>query len=282
MPFLSLRDAIAAHVADGASVALEGFTHLIPFAAGNELIRQRKRDLHLIRMTPDLVYDQLIGMGCARRLTFSWGGNPGVGSLHRLRDAVEHGWPRPLELDEHSHAGMAAAYCAGAARLPFGVLRGYIDNDLDAVNTRIRRVDCPFTGERLAAVPALNPDVTILHAQRADRAGNVALHGIVGAQREAALAATTLLVTVEEIVEALPPAMNGIVLPHWVITAVAHCPDGAYPSYAHGFYARDNAFYQRWDTIARERDTFEAWMQRHVLDTDDHAGFLASLQAAAA
>jgi len=282
MPFLSLADAIAAHVADGASVALEGFTHLIPFAAGNELIRQRKRDLHLIRMTPDLVYDQLIGMGCARRLTFSWGGNPGVGSLHRLRDAVEHGWPRPLELDEHSHAGMAAAYCAGAARLPFGVLRGYIDNDLDAVNARIRRVDCPFTGERLAAVPALNPDITILHAQRADRAGNVALHGIVGAQREAALAATTLLVTVEEIVEALPPAMNGIVLPHWVVTAVAHCPGGAYPSYAHGFYARDNAFYQRWDAIARERGTFEAWMQRHVLDTDDHAGFLASLQSRAA
>jgi glutaconate CoA-transferase subunit A len=282
MPFLSLADAIAAHVADGASVALEGFTHLIPFAAGHELIRQHKRDLHLIRMTPDLVYDQLIGMGCARRLTFSWGGNPGVGSLHRLRDAVEHGWPRPLEIDEHSHAGMAAAYCAGAARLPFGVLRGYIDNDLDAVNTRIRRVDCPFTGERLAAVPALNPDVTILHAQRADRAGNVALHGIVGAQREAALAATTLLVTVEEIVEALPPAMNGIVLPHWVVTAVAHCPGGAYPSYAHGFYARDNAFYQRWDGIARERDTFEAWMQRHVLDTDDHAGFLASLQGRAA
>jgi len=282
MPFLSLAGAIAAHVADGASVALEGFTHLIPFAAGNELIRQRKRDLHLIRMTPDLVYDQLIGMGCARRLTFSWGGNPGVGSLHRLRDAVEHGWPRPLELDEHSHAGMAAAYCAGAARLPFGVLRGYIDNDLDAVNARIRRVDCPFTGERLAAVPALNPDITILHAQRADRAGNVALHGIVGAQREAALAATTLLVTVEEIVEALPPAMNGIVLPHWVVTAVAHCPGGAYPSYAHGFYARDNAFYRRWDAIARERGTFEAWMQRHVLDTDDHAGFLASLQSRAA
>jgi len=282
VPFLSLGDAIAAHVADGASVALEGFTHLIPFAAGHELIRQRKRDLHLIRMTPDLVYDQLIGMGCARRLTFSWGGNPGVGSLHRLRDAVEHGWPRPLELDEHSHAGMAAAYCAGAARLPFGVLRGYIDNDLDAVNTRIRRVDCPFTGERLAAVPALNPDVTILHAQRADRAGNVALHGIVGAQREAALAATTLLVTVEEIVEALPPAMNGIVLPHWVVTAVAHCSGGAYPSYAHGFYARDNAFYQRWDAIARDRGTFEAWMQRHVLDTDDHAGFLASLQGRAA
>ena len=282
MPFLSLHDAIAAHVADGASVALEGFTHLIPFAAAHELVRQRRRELHLIRMTPDLDYDQLIGMGCARKLTFSWGGNPGVGSLHRLRDAVEHQWPRPLELDEHSHAGMAAAFCAGAARLPFGTLRGYIDNDLDTVNPRIRRVDCPFTGERLAAVPALNPDVTILHAQRADRAGNVALHGIVGAQREAAMAATRLIVTVEEIVDTLPPAMNAIVLPHWIVSAVVHCPGGAYPSYTHGFYARDNAFYQRWDAIARERATFEAWMQRHVLDTRDHAGFLDSLGSQAA
>jgi glutaconate CoA-transferase subunit A len=282
MPILSLREAIETHVADGASVALEGFTHLIPFAAGHELIRQRRRDLHLIRMTPDLVYDQLIGMGCARRLTFSWGGNPGVGSLHRLRDAVEHQWPRPLELDEHSHAGMAAAFCAGAARLPFGTLRGYFDNDLDQVNARVRRVDCPFTGERLAAVPALNPDVTILHAQRADRAGNVALHGIIGAAREAAMAASKLIITVEEIVDTLPPAMNGIVLPQWIVSAVVHCPGGAYPSYAHGFYARDNAFYQQWDAIARDRDAFLAWMQEHVLDTADHAGFLASLARKAA
>jgi glutaconate CoA-transferase subunit A len=282
MSFPSLREAIATHVADGASVALEGFTHLIPFAAGHEIIRQGKRDLHLIRMTPDLVYDQLIGMGCARKLTFSWGGNPGVGSLHRLRDAVEHQWPRPLELDEHSHAGMAAAFCAGAARLPFGMLRGYLDNDLDKANARIRRVECPFTGESLAAVPALHPDVTILHAQRADRAGNVALHGIVGAAREAAMAASKLIVTVEEIVDALPPAMNGIVIPHWIVTAVAHVPGGAYPSYAHGFYARDNAFYQQWDAIARDRATFEAWMREHVLRTEDHAGFLAGLARRAA
>ena len=282
MPFLSLREAIDTHVANGASVALEGFTHLIPFAAGHELIRQQKRDLHLIRMTPDLVYDQLIGMGCARKLTFSWGGNPGVGSLHRLRDAVEHAWPRPLELDEHSHAGMAAAFCAGAARLPFGTLRGYLDNDLDHVNPRIRRVECPFTGERLAAVPALNPDVTILHAQRADRAGNVALQGIVGAMKEAAMAASRVIVTVEEIVDVLPPAMNAIVLPHWIIGAVVHCPGGAYPSYTHGFYTRDNAFYQQWDAIARDRSGFNAWMQRHVLDTADHAAFLASLAKEAA
>src|SRR5678810_961021 len=159
---VELREAIAEHVRDGMTVALEGFTHLIPFAAGHEIIRQGRRDLTLVRMTPDLIYDQLIGMGCARKLIFSYGGNPGVGSLPRLRDAVEHAWPRPLEIEEHSHAGMAAAFCAGAARLPFGTLRGYLDNDLDTVNPRIRRVDCPFTGERLAAVPALNPDVTIL------------------------------------------------------------------------------------------------------------------------
>jgi len=279
---LSLSDAIDRFVPDGASVALEGFTHLIPFAAGHEIIRQRRRDLHLIRMTPDLVYDQMIGMGCARRLTFSWGGNPGVGSLHRLRDAVEHGWPRPLELDEHSHAAMAAAFTAGAARLPFGVLRGYIGTDLPAHNPRIRSVDCPFTGETLAAVPALNPDVTIVHAQRADRAGNVAIHGILGAAREAALAATSLIVTVEEIVDALPPAMNGIVLPHFVVSAIAHVPGGAYPSYAHGCYARDNAFYLAWDVIARERAAFTAWMERHVLGTRDHGAFLAGLRAEAA
>ena len=279
---VSLADAIERFVSDGASVALEGFTHLIPFAAGHEIIRQRRRELHLIRMTPDIIYDQMIGMGCARKLTFSWGGNPGVGSLHRLRDAVENHWPRALELDEHSHAGMAAAFCAGAARLPFGVLRGYLDTDLPAHNPNIRRVACPFTGEVLAAVPALNPDVTILHAQRADRAGNVAIEGILGATREAALAATTLIVTVEEIVDALPPAMNGIVLPHWVVTAVAHCPGGAYPSYAQGHYARDNAFYKQWDEIARDRPRFLAWMQRHVLGTDDHRAFLASLPQEAA
>ena len=279
---LELAEAIELFVHDGASVALEGFTHLIPFAAGHEIIRQRKRDLHLIRMTPDLIYDQLIGMGCARSLSFSWGGNPGVGSLHRLRDAVEHGWPHPLELNEHSHAGMAAAFTAGAARLPFGVLRGYIGTDLPAHNPNIRRIACPFTGESLAAVPALNPDVTILHAQRADRAGNVAIDGILGAAREAALAAKTLIVTVEEIVDALPPAMNAIVLPHWVVGAVVPCRGGAYPSYAQGHYARDNAFYRHWDNIARDRDGFLAWMNRHVLGTPDHHAFLASLQTEAA
>ena len=275
---LSLSEAMQRFVPDGACVALEGFTHLIPFAAGNELIRQKRRDLHLVRMTPDLIYDQMIGMGCARRLTFSWGGNPGVGSLHRLRDAVEKGWPNALEIDEHSHAGMGVAYSAGASGLPFGVLRGYIGTDLPAHNALVRSVKCPYTGEQLATVPAINPDVTILHAQRADRKGNVAISGIVGAQREAALAAKTLVVTVEEVVEEIPPALNSVLLPHWLISAVVHCPGGAYPSYAHGYYARDNAFYQRWDDLARDRERFLQWMQKHVLDTRDHREFLASLR----
>ena len=280
--FLPLSEAIAKHVPDGASVALEGFTHLIPFAAGHELIRQGRQRLHLVRMTPDLIYDQLIGMGAARRLTFSWGGNPGVGSLHRLRDAVEQGWPRPLELDEHSHAGMAAAYRAGAARLPFGILRGYIGTDLPAHNPNIRSVRCPYTGEELATVPALNPDVTILHAQRADRRGNVAIEGIIGAQREAGLAAKLLIVTVEEIVDELPPAMNGVLLPHFVVGVVSHCPGGAWPSYAQGRYSRDNDFYLRWDDIARDRGRFTEWMERHVRGTSDHRGFIESLRRVAA
>jgi glutaconate CoA-transferase subunit A len=278
--FLTLAEAIDAFVPNGACVALEGFTHLIPFAAGHEIIRHERRDLHLVRMTPDLIYDQMIGVGCARKLTFSWGGNPGVGSLHRLRDAVENDWPRPLELNEHSHAGMAVAYSAGAAKLPFGILRGYIGVDLTAANPNIRSVRCPYTGEELATVPAVNPDVTILHAQRADRKGNVAIHGIVGAQREAAFAAAQLVVTVEEIVDELPPAMNAVVLPHWMVSAIAHVPGGAYPSYAQGHYARDNAFYQRWDRVARERDSFSAWMQQHVLGRRDHKSYLAGLREA--
>ncbi len=277
---MSLHDAIARHVKDGDSVALEGFTHLIPFAAAHEMIRQQKRSLHLIRMTPDLIYDQLIGMGCARALTFSWGGNPGVGSLHRLRDAVEHQWPHALQLNEHSHAGMAAAYCAGAARLPFAILRGYVGSDLPRENATIRSIECPYTGAALATLPALNPDVTIVHAQYADVSGNVLLQGIVGAAREAALAAKTVIVTVEKIVAQLPSQANSIVIPHFIVSAFCHVPGGAYPSYAHGFYQRDNAFYQRWDTIARERDTFLAWMQQHVLATCDHDSFLHTLQVA--
>src|SRR5438270_9497422 len=172
---VSLAEAVERAIADGDTVAMEGFTHLIPFAAGHEVIRQRRRDLTLVRMTPDLVYDQLIGAGCASKLVFSWGGNPGVGSLHRFRDAVEHSWPGPLELEEHSHAGMANRYVAGASGLPFAVLRGYSGTGLmDAKEMdSARPITCPFTGEVLTAVSALNPDVTIIHAQRADTSGNV-------------------------------------------------------------------------------------------------------------
>jgi len=275
----TLREAIAAHVHDGDSVALEGFTHLIPFAAGHEIIRQQRRGLHLIRMTPDLIYDQMIGAGCADRLTFSWGGNPGVGSAHRLRDAIENSWPGPLSICEHSHAGMAAAYVAGASNLPFGMLRGYIGTDLPAVNPTIRSVTCPYTGESLATVPAINPDVTILHAQKADHAGNVLISGILGAQKEAGLAARKLLVTVEEVVADLEAPMNGVVLPHWAIAAVACVPGGAWPSYARGYYARDNAFYLRWDEVSRERETFQRWIDRYVRGTPDFAGFLGALRA---
>jgi glutaconate CoA-transferase, subunit A len=259
-----LKDAIADLVRDGDSVALEGFTHLIPFAAGHEVIRQRRRDLELIRMTPDLIYDQMIGMGCARRLVFSYAGNPGVGSLHRVRDAIEHGWPAPLEIEEHTHAGMANRYAAGAARLPFAVLKGYTGTDL-VPRTRVEPIACPFTGEVVNAVPALRPDVSIVHAQQADRRGNVQLWGILGIQKEALLAADRSLVTVEEIVDELEPRPGSVLIPTWAITAVAAAPRGAYPSYAHSYYDRDNDFYKAWDPIARDRDEFKAWMEEHVL-----------------
>src|SRR5438045_1247503 len=228
---LTLAEAVRELVHDGDTVAFEGFTHLIPHAAGHEVIRQGRTDLTLIRLTPDVIYDQLIGMGCASRLIFSWGGNPGVGSLHRLRDAVEHGWPAPLAIEEHSHAGMAAAYQAGAANLPFALLRGYAGTDLPAHTPSASWIDCPFTGERLAAVRSLRPDVGIVHAQRADRSGNVQLWGISGVQKEAVLASARSLVTVEEIVDELEPVPGAIILPGWVVTAVAAAPGGAHPSY---------------------------------------------------
>jgi glutaconate CoA-transferase, subunit A len=262
-----LAQAVAENVKDGDTVAMEGFTHLIPYAAGHEVIRQGRKDLFLVRMTPDILYDQLIGVGAARGMKFSWGGNPGVGSLHRFRDAVENQWPRPLEIDEHSHAAMANAYEAGAANLPFAMLRGYIGADLPKVNPNIKSVTCPFTGEVLAAVPALRPDVSIIHALRADRKGNVLLEGIVGVQKEAVLAARRSIVTVEEIVDDLnPPSTNSVVLPYWAISAVSAVPGGAFPSYAHGYYPRSNAFYLAWDEIARDRDTFSAWIKENVLD----------------
>jgi glutaconate CoA-transferase subunit A len=257
----ALADAVADLVRDGDSVAMEGFTHLIPMAAGLEVIRQGRRDLTLVRMTPDLVYDRLIGAGCARKLVFSWGGNPGVGSLHRFRDAVEHGWPGPLELEEHSHAGMANRYVAGASGLPFAVLRGYTGTDLPGVTATIATVICPFTGEELSAVPALNPDVAIVHAQRADRAGNVQLWGLVGVQKEAVLAAKRSLVTVEEVVDELTPVPGAVVLPGWAVDVVAEAPGGAHPSYAQGYSERDNDEYRRWDAISRDRAAFTAWLE---------------------
>lgn len=273
--FLALEDAIARHVTDGCSVALEGFTHLIPFAAGHEIIRQGRRDLTAIRMTPDVVYDQMVGAGCVAKMVFSYSGNPGAGLLRRVRDAVENGWPHPLAIVEHSHAAMANAYEAGAAGLPCAVFRGYRGTDLPGVNDDIRTVACPFTGEELAAVPAIRPDVGVVHAQRADRAGNVEIEGIVGVQKECVLASRAAIVTVEEVVDDLrthrgraadgPTGSNSCTIPAWCIDAVCHVPGGAAPSYVTGHYARDNASYLEWDAIAADRERFTAWIEEHVM-----------------
>ncbi|MFU0823103.1 MAG: 3-oxoadipate CoA-transferase [Pseudomonas lundensis] len=278
---LSLREAVERFVNDGDTLALEGFTHLIPTAASHEIIRQGKKNLTLIRMTPDLVYDLLIGAGCAKKLIFSWGGNPGVGSLHRLRDAVEKGWPQPLEISEHSHAAMANAYVAGASNLPFAVLRGYQGSDLVKVNPDIKFIQCPYTGEQLATVPSVRPQVSVIHAQKADRKGNVLIQGILGVQKEAALAARRCIVTVEEIVEDLHAPMNACVLPGWALSAVCVVPGGAHPSYAHGYYERDNRFYQAWDAIARDRETFTAWINEYIRGTEDFEQFQAKVTAGA-
>jgi glutaconate CoA-transferase, subunit A len=261
---VTLADAIAATVRDGDTVAMEGFTHLIPHAAGHEVIRQRRRDLTLVRMTPDIIYDQLIGAGCARKLVFGWAGNPGVGSLHRFRDAVENGWPHPLELEEHSHAGMANRFVAGAAGLPFAVMRGYRGTNIAANTAGVADIICPFTGETLTAVSALRPDVAVIHAQRADRQGNVQFWGISGVQKEAVLASARSVVTVEEIVDALPPHAGAVVLPSWTVGYVAAVPGGAQPSYALGYSERDNEFYRAWDDISRDRERFAAWLDDHV------------------
>jgi glutaconate CoA-transferase, subunit A len=262
---ISIKEAIRKFVHDSDSIALEGFSHLIPFAAGHEIIRQGRRDLTLIRLAPDLIFDQMIGMGCARKLIFSWAGNPGVGLLHRFRDAVERGWPRPLILEEHTHGSMAAAFAAGAARLPFGTMRGYPDTDLRRWSSAVTSIECPFTGETLAAVRAIRPDVTIIHAQRADKNGNVQLWGVLGVQKEAVYAAARVIVTVEEIREKFEPAFNGIVVPSSLISAIALTPGGARPSYAHGHYRRDNPFYREWDAISRDRRLFMEWMDQNVM-----------------
>jgi len=262
----SLKGALAEFVHDGDSVALEGFSHLVPFAAGHEIIRQRRRDLTLIRLSADIIFDQMIGVGCAKKLVFSWAGNPGLGLLHRFRDAVEHGWPRPLEIEEYTHAALATAFVAGAAHIPFGILRGSPSTDLLKYTPTLASIRCPFTGEESTAVRAINPDVTIIHAQRADRDGNIQLWGITGIQKEALLAAKTAIATVEELCDRLDPVPNGIVIPSWVISAVVCVPGGARPSYVDGYYGRDNAFYRGWDTVARDRERFNQWMEENVLE----------------
>lgn len=279
--FVSLAEAIADNLHDGDSVAFEGFTHLIPHAAAHEAIRQGIKDLTLIRMTPDIIYDQMIGMGLAKKVVFSYAGNPGVGLLRRLRDAVENQHPRAIEIEEHSHAAMANAYEAGAAGLPCAIFRGYKGAELAKVNPNIKSVTCPFTGEELAAVPAIRPDVSIIHAQKADRRGNVLVEGIVGVQKEAVLAAKRAVVTVEEIVDDVTKVHpNACVLPHWTITAIAEVKGGAHPSYAHGYYDRDNSAYLEWDKISAERDLFENWMKANVIDAlpGDFAARVADLE----
>ena len=272
--FMTLPDAVRDNLHDGDVVAFEGFTHLIPFAAAHEAIRQGRKQLTLIRMTPDVVYDQMIGMGMVDKLIFSYAGNPGVGLLRRLRDAVENGWPNRPALEEHSHSAMANAFEAGAAGLPCAVFRGYLGAGLPAVNPNIKSVTCPFSGEQLAAVPALRPDVTFIHAQKANRRGDVLIEGIVGVQKEAVLAAKRSVVTVEEIVDDFDEVHpNACVLPDWTVSAICHVPGGAHPSYAHGYYARDNASYLAWDKIAADRDQYLAWMDEHVMNaTPEHYG----------
>jgi len=281
--FKPLPQAVSENLKAGDSVAFEGFTHLIPHAAAHEVIRQGIGELTLIRMTPDVVYDQLIGMGLVKKLIFSYAGNPGVGLLRRLRDAVENGWPQPLEIEEHSHAAMANAYEAGAAGLPLAVFRGYKGADLAKVNPNIKSITCPFSGEELAAVPALRPDVTFIHAQKASKRGEVLIEGIVGVQKEAVLAAKRAIVTVEEVVEDFSGVHpNACVLPHWTVKAIAVVPGGAHPSYAHGYYERDNKSYLEWDDIAADRERFQQWMQANVLNAtpEDFADRVAKLRAA--
>lgn len=278
---MTMRDAIAAFVHDGDTVVIEGFTHLICFAAGHEIIRQRRRDLTLCRLTPDLIYDQMIAAGCARKLVFSWAGNPGAGSLHAFRRAVERSktgtgdGPR-LELEEYSHFGMVARLSAGAARVPFWPLRDYAGTDLPVVNPRIRTVTCPYTDEVLATVPALNPDVTIVHAQRADAEGNTQIWGLVGVQKEAAFASRRVIVVVEELVDesVIRADPNRTLVPGMIVDAVVVEPWGAHPSYAQGYYDRDNDFYVAWEAISRDATRLAAYLDRHVHGVADRAAYL--------
>ena len=271
---MSMQDAVARFVRDGDTVVIEGFTHLICFAAGHEIIRQRRRDLTLCRLTPDLIYDQMIAAGCARKVVFSWAGNPGVGSLHAFRRAVES--EGKLEIEEYSHFGMVARFAAGAAGLPFWPLRDYAGTDLPRANPRIKAVACPYTGEALATVPALNPDVTIVHAQRADAQGNTQIWGLLGVQKEAAFASQRVIVVVEELVEerVIRGDPNRTVIPGMIVDAVVVEPWGAHPSYAQGYYDRDNDFYVRWEAISREPARLESYLDEFVYGVTDRAAYL--------
>jgi len=270
---MTMRDAVSRHVRDGDVVVIEGFTHLISFAAGHEIIRQRRRDLTLCRLTPDLIYDQMIAAGCARKLVFSWAGNPGVGSLHAFRRAAERG---ALELEEYSHFGMVARFAAGAARLPFWSLRDYAGTDLPKANPRIKSVTCPYTGEALATVPALNPDVTIVHAQRADPQGNAQIWGLLGVQKEAAFASQRVIVVVEELVDerVIRSDPNRTLIPAPIVSAVVHEPWGAHPSYAQGYYDRDNAFYVQWEGISRDAGSLQRYLDEFIYGVRDRGEYL--------
>ena len=273
---ISMHDAIAAHIHDEDTVAIEGFTACICFAAAHEIIRQGRRDLTLCRMTPDLIYDQVIAAGCARKMVFSYLGNPGVGSLHCVRRAVEKGIPQAIELEEYSHFGTVGRYLAGAYRLPFFPLRSYAGSDLPRVNPRIRFVESPYGDGPIAVVPPLNPEVTIIHAQRADPEGNTQLWGLLGVQKEAAFAAGQVIVVVEEIVgEAVIRAdPNRTIIPGLIVDAVVHEPYGAHPSYTQGYYDRDNEFYLRWDKISRDEATTQAWLEEWVYGVRDRAEYV--------
>jgi len=262
--FLELPQAIESYVKNGDLIAMEGFTHLIPFAAGHEIIRQKIKDLTAVRLTPDLIYDQMIGAGCIKKLIFSWGGNPGVGSLHRFRDAYQNGWPNKIEIEEHTHAGLTNRYVAGASGIPFAVLRGYTGSDLISHTKNVSEVKSPFSDETLTAVAAINPDVTILHAQQADKAGNVMMWGITGVAKEAVFAASKVIVTVEEVVEKFEPKFSSIIIPSNLIDAISVVPKGAWPSYASDFYERDNNQYIAWDDISKERDHFTEWLNSEI------------------
>jgi glutaconate CoA-transferase subunit A len=276
---MTMAEAVGRFVADGSTVVIEGFTHLISFAAGHEIIRQKKRDLVLCRLTPDLVYEQMIAAGCARKLVFSWAGNPGAGPLYGLRRAVEKGRPRPLELEEYTHFGMVARFMAGAAKLPFLPLRTFTGSDLPAVNPQIRSVDCPYTGERLPTVPALAPDVTIVHVQRADADGNAQVWGLLGVQKEAAFAARRVIVVAEEIVaeSVIRADPNRTLLPGFVVDAVVHEPWGCHPSFAQGFYDRDNEFYVRWREISQDEAKLAAYLEEWVHGLAGRAEYVAKM-----